>query len=146
MKLNSIKPRSGATHVIKRLGRGNGSGHGTFCGRGCKGQGQRQGGNVRPGFEGGQTPLIRRLPKLRGFTNVNRVGFQVVNVQDLNRFDDGAEVDPISLYLKKLIRRKDMPVKLLGDGVLEKKLTVKVHKISASAKEKVIKAGGKVIQ
>jgi len=146
MLLNSIKPKSGATHSSRRLGRGNGSGRGTFCARGCKGQGQRQGGNVRPGFEGGQTPLIRRLPKLRGFSNVNRKDFQVVNVSDLNNFEAGEEVTPLSLYLKKLIRSKTMPVKLLGDGVLEKKVTVKVQKVSATAKEKVQKAGGKIIQ
>jgi large subunit ribosomal protein L15 len=146
MKLNSIKPKRGATHRSRNLGRGNGSGHGTFCGRGCKGQGQRQGGNVRPGFEGGQTPLIRRLPKLRGFTNLNRVSFQTVNVESLNRFKDGDEITPLSLFQHKLIRRKDCPVKLLGDGILERKLTIKVHKVSATAKEKVAKAGGKVIQ
>ena len=146
MLLNSIKPKRGSTHSSRRVGRGNGSGRGTFCSRGCKGQGQRQGGNVRPGFEGGQTPLIRRLPKLRGFANVNRKAFQVINVSDLNRFESGEEVNPLSLFQKKLIRRKDMPVKLLGDGALEKKLTVKVHKVSDTAKEKVQKAGGKVIQ
>lgn len=145
MLLNSIKPKSGATHSSRRKGRGNGSGRGTFCSRGCKGQGQRQGGNVRPGFEGGQTPLIRRLPKLRGFSNLNRQSYQVVNVSDLNHFEAGAEVTPISLFQKKLIRRKDLPVKLLGDGILEKKLTVKLHKVSATAKEKVQKAGGKIL-
>ena len=145
MKLHSIKVKKGATHASLRRGRGNGSGHGTFCGRGCKGQGQRQGGNVRPGFEGGQTPLVRRMPKLRGFKNVNRISFQVVNVADLNQFENGDEVNPLSLFQKKLIRRPSMPVKVLGDGNLEKKLTVKVQKISASAKDKIAKAGGKVI-
>jgi len=90
--------------------------------------------------------LIRRLPKLRGFSNLNRQSYQVVNVSDLNHFEAGEEVTPIALFQKKLIRRKDLPVKLLGDGVLEKKLTVKLHKVSATAKEKVQKAGGKILQ
>lgn len=145
MQLNTIKPKKGSTHVRKNLGRGNGSGHGTFCSHGCKGTGQRQGGNVRPGFEGGQTPLVRRLPKLRGFKNPNALEFQVVNLSDLNVFKDGEEVNPLNLFQKKLVRRKGMPVKVLGDGKLERKLTLKVHAISASAKAKVLKVGGKVI-
>lgn len=146
MKLHSIKPKQGAVREVSRKGRGNGSGHGTFCGRGCKGQGQRQGGNVRPGFEGGQTPLVRRLPKLRGFANVNRLDFQVVNVGDLNVFKDGEEVTPLNLFQKKLIRKNNMPIKLLGNGSLEKKLTIKLHKVSAPAQEKVLKAGGKILK
>ncbi len=146
MKLHSIKPKQGAVRETTRRGRGNGSGHGTFCGRGCKGQGQRQGGSVRPGFEGGQTPLVRRLPKLRGFSNVNRVDFQVVNVGDLNIFKDGDEITPLNLYQQKLIRRNGMPVKLLASGSLKKKLTIKLHKVSTSAYEKVIKAGGKILK
>ena len=145
MRLDNIKPKSGATKSKKRLGRGNGSGHGTFSGRGCKGQGQRKSGNVRPGFEGGQTPLIRRMPKLKGFNNPTKVTYQAINLGALNVFDDGAEVNVITLAEKGLITRKNLPVKILGDGKLEKKLTVKVHKVSASAKEKIKKAGGKVL-
>jgi large subunit ribosomal protein L15 len=145
MLLNSIKPKKGSVKSIKRLGRGNGSGHGTFCGRGCKGQGQRKSGNVRPGFEGGQTPLIMRLPKLRGFNNPNRKESQILNVDDLNSFKDGDEVNVVSLIEKNLIKHKTLPVKLLGKGKLTKKLTVKVHMISSSAKKKIVSAGGKVL-
>lgn len=101
---------------------------------------------MRPGFEGGQTPLVRRLPKLRGFANVNRLDFQVVNVGSLNIFKDGDEVTPLNLFQKKLIRKNNMPIKLLGNGTLEKKLTIKLHKVSTSAQEKVIKAGGKILK
>lgn len=145
MQLHSIKPKAGALKSKKRIGRGNASGHGTFSGRGCKGQGQRKSSNVRPGFEGGQTPLIMRLPKLRGFKNPNRVEFQVVNLTDLNQFNDGDEVSVLTLLEKGLIRRKVQPVKLLGNGKISKKLTIKLHKVSVAAKEKVIAAGGKVL-
>jgi large subunit ribosomal protein L15 len=145
MLLNSIKPKKGSVKSVKRLGRGNASGHGTFCGRGCKGQGQRKSGNVRPGFEGGQTPLIMRLPKLRGFRNPNRTESQVLNVSDLESFKDGDEVNAAALIEKKLIRNKTLPVKLLGGGKLTKKLTVKVNMISSSAKNKIVSAGGKVL-
>ncbi|QQR83409.1 50S ribosomal protein L15 [Candidatus Peregrinibacteria bacterium] len=145
MQLNSIKPKQGSIHSKKRLGRGNGSGHGTFSGRGCKGQGQRKSGNVRPGFEGGQTPIISRLPKLRGFKNPNRAEFQVLNVADLNRFKDGEEVNMITLLERKLIRKKAEPVKILGHGIIERKLTVKIHKVSKTAREKIVAAGGSVL-
>lgn len=145
MLLHSIKPKRGSIKAKKRLGRGNASGHGTFSGRGCKGQGQRKSGNVRPGFEGGQTPLIMRLPKLKGFKNPNRIEFQTVNIKDLDRFKDGDEVNLLTLIEKKMIRRKDQPVKLLGHGKLTHKLTIKVHKVSATAKDKILAAGGKVL-
>ena len=145
MKLSSMKPKAGAVKSKKRLGRGNASGHGTYSGRGNKGQGQRKSGNVRPGFEGGQTPLISRLPKLRGFKNPNRVTFQVVNVGNLNDFKDGEEVNIQSLLEKKLVSKKDVPVKILGNGKLTKKVVLKVQKASKAAKEKVIAAGGKVL-
>lgn len=145
MKLNAIKRKVGATKTRKRIGRGNASGHGTYSGRGSKGQGQRKSGNVRPGFEGGQTPLISRLPKLRGFKNPNKVVFQVVNVSDLNAFKDGDEVNAQALLEKRLVAKKDVPVKLLGDGKLERKVVVRLQKISSSAKLKVIEAGGKVL-
>lgn len=143
MKLHSIK--SGMNKSKKRIGRGNASGHGTFCGRGCKGQGQRKSGNVRPGFEGGQTPLIMRLPKLKGFRNPNRVEYQILNVNDLEVFKEGEEVNIEALLSKNLISKKNLPVKILGVGKVSKKLTIKVQKISDTAKEKIIKAGGKII-
>lgn len=145
MQLNTIKPKAGAVQSKKRLGRGNGSGLGTFSGRGCKGQGQRKSGNVRPGFEGGQTPLISRLPKLRGFKNPNKMSFQVVNVSDLERFDAGAEVNLHTLLEKRLVAKKDVPVKLLGNGKLTKSLVVRLQKASQTAKKKVLAAGGKIL-
>ncbi|MFH0838219.1 MAG: 50S ribosomal protein L15 [Patescibacteria group bacterium] len=145
MKLHEMKPKAGSVRKKKRLGRGNASGHGTFSGRGCKGQGQRKSGNVRPGFEGGQTPLISRLPKLRGFKNPTRTDFQIVNVGSLNDFKDGDEVSIQTLLAKGLVSRKDVPVKALGNGKLTKKVVLKVQKASRSAKQKVIAAGGKVL-
>ena len=145
MNLNSIKPKRGSVRAKKRLGRGNASGHGTYSGRGNKGQGQRKSGNVRPGFEGGQTPLIMRLPKLRGFKSPTKTDYQIVNVGQLEKFKDGEEVNVLALLESKLIKRKDLPVKILGDGKLTKKLSVKAHKISSSAKEKIVAAGGKVL-
>jgi len=145
MKLNTIKAKVGATSARRRVGRGNASGHGTYSGRGCKGQGQRKSGNVRPGFEGGQTPLISRLPKLRGFRNPNKVYFQIINVADLNQFKDGEEVNILTLLEKNLVTKKDVPVKLLGNGKLERKLTIRVQKSSKTARLKVITAGGKVL-
>ena len=129
----------------KLLGRGNGSGHGTFCCRGGKGQSARSGGQIRPGFEGGQTTMLRRMPKLRGFKNPNHQEFQVVNVGDLNVFDDNTEVNLDSLFAKKLVSKKSKPVKLLGNGELEKTLTITVSKASASAIEAIKAKIGKVI-
>jgi large subunit ribosomal protein L15 len=129
----------------KLLGRGNGSGHGTFCCRGGKGQSARSGGSIRPGFEGGQTTMLRRMPKLRGFKNPNHQEFQVVNVVDLNCFDNNEEVTVEKLFAKKLISKKNQPVKLLGNGELEKTLTVTVSKASASAIEAIQAKKGKVI-
>ncbi len=144
-KLLELKSNKGARQKSKRLGRGNSSGKGTYAGRGMNGQNSRTGGGVRPGFEGGQTPLYRKMPKLRGFKNVNRVEYQVVNVGNLNVFDDNEEIDIIKLYEKKLISNKVQPVKLLGDGEISKQLTIKLDGVSASAKEKVEKAKGKVV-
>lgn len=124
----------------KRVGRGHASGHGKTAGRGTKGQKARS--KVRVGFEGGQTPLISRVPK-RGFRNVNRVEYQVLNVDALNRFEDDSVVDPDILSKHNLCKRK-LPVKILGDGELKRKLTVKVHAFSNRAKEKIEKLGGKV--
>ena len=145
MQLNSIQSKTGSTKARNRVGRGNAS-KGTYCGRGCKGMGQRKSGNMRPGFEGGQTSLISRLPKLRGFKNPNKVIYQAININALEHcFNDGDEINIEALLKKKLIRKKNVPVKILGVGKLTKKLTIKVHKISTSAKEKVVKAGGKVL-
>ena len=124
------------------MGRGIGSGKGKTSGRGQKGQNARSGGGVRLGFEGGQTPLFRRLPK-RGFTNINRKEYAIVNLDALNRFEDGTEVTPELLLETGVISRLKSGVKILGKGQIEKKLTVKAHKFSSSAKEAIEAAGGK---
>lgn len=129
----------------KRVGRGNSSGHGTYSGRGVKGQNARTGGGVRPGFEGGQMPLARRLPKLRGFRSPCATKYQVVNLDLLEKkYADNEIVDIVSLTEKGIIKDKNKPIKILGDGELKKKLTVKVDKISAGAEEKIKKAGGTI--
>lgn len=129
----------------KLLGRGNGSGRGTFCTRGGKGQSARSGGNIRPGFEGGQTTMLRRMPKLRGFKNPNHEEYQVVNVVDLNAFDNNTTVTPELLFAEKLISKKGQPVKLLCNGELEKTITITVNRASASAIKAVEAKKGKVI-
>lgn len=141
-RLLKLQSNPGARKRRKVVGRGVGSGHGTYSTRGMNGQRQRTGSQKRPGFEGGQTPLFRRLPKFKGFTNINRVSFQVVNVGNLNGFEDGTEVTVVKLYEKKIISSKTKPVKILGDGELTKKLNVKVDRISESAKVKIEKAKG----
>lgn len=143
MKLHELKAAPGSTKAPKRKGRGTGTGQGKTAGRGQDGQKSRSGGGVRLGFEGGQMPLYRRIPK-RGFTNIWRTDYATVNVDDLNKFDEGAEITKDSLIEAKLIRRNSQLVKILGDGKMDKKLTVKANKFSKSAKEKIEKAGGKV--
>lgn len=144
-KLQNLKSNPGARKKRKTVGRGNGSGHGSYSTRGGKGQTARSGSGYKPGFEGGQTPLYRKMPKLKGFNNINHVDYQVVNVESLNLFfDDNEEINVVKLYEKKLISHKDRPVKILGDGELTKKFTVKVDRVSASAKEKIEKAKGTV--
>lgn len=145
-RLLNLKSNPGARKKRKTVGRGPGSGHGTYSTRGMNGQRQRTGSGKSPGFEGGQTPLYRRLPKYKGFTNPNHVSFQVVNVGNLNVFNDNDEVDVVKLYEKNLISSKSKPVKLLGDGELTKKLNVKVDRISGNAKLKVEKAKGTVTE
>lgn len=146
LQQNTLHPAKGSKKMKKRVGRGDSSGHGSFSGRGVKGQKSRSGGSPKPGFEGGQTPLLRRIPKFRGFKPPRRTIYQVLNVQDLERkFDAEETVDLVSLYDRKLIRLKKLPVKILGDGELTKKLTVKVDMCSASAKEKIEKAGGTIV-
>ncbi|WP_163582598.1 50S ribosomal protein L15 [Gracilibacillus saliphilus] len=140
MKLHELKP-SQAKKQRNRVGRGMSSGNGKTSGRGHKGQKARSGGGVRPGFEGGQMPLFQRLPK-RGFTNINRKDFAIVNLETLNNFDEGTEVTPELLLETGTISKVNTGVKILGNGKLEKKLTVKAHKFSASAKDAIEAAGG----
>lgn len=143
MKLNTIKPNPYATKARKRVGRGPGSGTGKTAGRGENGQNSRSGGGVRIGFEGGQTPLFRRLPK-RGFSNANfKKVYAIINLDDLNKFEDGAEVTPEILKDMGLVKNTRDGIKVLGQGKLEKKLTVKANKFSSSAKEAIEKIGGK---
>ena len=143
MKLHELKYTEGARRNSKRIGRGHGSGWGKTAGKGSKGQNARSGGGVALGFEGGQTPIWRRLPK-RGFTNFTRKEFSIVNMELLNRFEDGTEVTPELLKQAGLVRKELDGVKILGVGELEKKLTVKANKFSKSAVEAIEKAGGKV--
>ena len=145
MELKDLKPAEGSRHSRKRVGRGNGSGYGKTAGRGLNGQMSRAGGGKRPGFEGGQTPLAMRLPKLPGFRNINRVEYLPVNVSRLEeKFEAGEVVNGESLKAKGIIKHEDALVKVLGDGELTKALTVSVDKVSASAKAKIEAAGGKV--
>ena len=143
MKLNELKYNDGAKQAIKRVGRGSSSGTGKTSGRGENGQKKRSGGKVRIGFEGGQLPLYRRLPK-RGFSNAMfKTRYAVINISDLNRFEDGAEVTPELLFEMGIIKKQLSGIKVLGNGNLEKKLTVKAHKFTSAAKDKIEKAGGK---
>ena len=143
MKLHDLKPAVGATTAPKRLGRGTGSGLGKTSGKGHKGAKARSGGGKRPGFEGGQMPLTMRLPK-RGFTNKFRKEFATVNVDRLNIFEDGEVVSPVELIQAGILKNVQDGVKILGNGEITKKLTVKATKFTATAKEKIEAAGGKV--
>ena len=143
MKLHEMKYNDGARSDIKRLGRGQGSGQGKTAGKGHKGQNARSGGGVAIGFEGGQTPLYKRIPK-RGFTNFTRKEYAVVNLDVLNRFEDGAVVTPEVLKETGIVKKQLDGIKVLGNGKLEKKLTVKCNKISASAKKAIEEVGGTV--
>ncbi len=143
MKLHTMTPNIGATKSRKRVGRGTGSGLGKTSGKGHKGQNARSGGGVRPGFEGGQQPLFRRLPK-RGFSNARfKTEYAVINLSDLNNFEDGAVITPELLKEMGLVKKQLDGIKVLGFGTLEKKLTVKAHKFSESAKAQIEKLGGK---
>ena len=142
MKLHELKSNEGSRKSRKRLGRGMASGHGKTSGKGHKGQKARSGGGVRLGFEGGQTPLFQRLPK-RGFTNINRKEYAVVNLDALNRFDDNTEVTPELLLEEGVISKAKAGVKILANGTIDKKLNVKAHKFSTAAKEAIEAAGGK---
>jgi len=142
MRLHDLKPRPGSKHRRKRLGQGESSGHGKTSGRGGKGQTARSGSSIRIGFEGGQMPLIRRIPK-RGFNNARfTVRYVPVNLESLNKFDDGATVDAVALRAAGLANGTIEKIKILGDGELTKKLTVSAHAFSASARAKIEKLGG----
>jgi large subunit ribosomal protein L15 len=143
MKLHEIKPARGSTKRRKVVGRGRGSGRGTTAGRGGKGQTARTGSSIPAWFEGGQMPLIRRLPK-RGFTNIFKKNYAIINIEILDRFESGQEVTPALLVSQGLIRSRNDGVKVLGTGALTKTLTVHAHKFSQSAAAKIEAAGGKV--
>ena len=143
MKLHELQPVEGSRHSRKRVGRGTGSGHGKTSCRGHKGQNSRSGGGVRPAFEGGQTPLFKRLPK-RGFTNVNHKEYAIVNVEDLNVFEAGSVVTIENLQEKGLVKKVYNGVKVLGDGKLEVALTVKANKFSKAAEAAITSAGGTI--
>lgn len=142
MNLHDLSPAVGSTHAGKRKGRGPGTGNGKTAGRGHKGQKARSGGSIRAGFEGGQMPLARRVPK-RGFNNIFAKPLEVINVASLNRFEDGATVDVSALLENGVLSKCRYGVKVLGNGTLQKKLTVRATAFSASAKEKIEAAGGK---
>jgi large subunit ribosomal protein L15 len=144
MKLHDLQPAPGSKKSRKRVGRGIAAGQGKTSGRGTKGQGARAGGGKGPYFEGGQLPLVRRLPFKRGFTNIWRVEYTEVNLDRLDQFDSGAEVSPQTLYETGIIKSWDKPVVILARGDLDKKLTVKAHRFSASARAKIEAAGGTV--
>ncbi len=145
MRLHDLKPAPGSKKQPKRLGQGHGSGTGTYAGRGLKGQKARSGGGVRRGFEGGQLPLIRRMPRKRGFTNIFRVEYQIVKIGQLERFEANAEITPDLLEVVGLIDDRKDPIKVLGDGTLSKSLTVRADKFSTSAAEKIQAVGGKAL-
>ncbi len=145
MKLHELKPAEGSRHVRKRVGRGHATGNGKTAGRGHGGQNSRSGGGVRPGFEGGQNPLYKRLPK-RGFTNYTRKEYAVINLEDLNRFEAGTDITPELLQETGMIKNPKSGIKVLGSGKLEKKLNVSAHKFSASAKEAIENMGGKATE
>ena len=143
MKFHELQPAAGSRKERNRVGRGQGSGNGKTAGRGSKGQKARSGGGVRLGFEGGQTPLFRRLPK-RGFQNINRKEYAVVNLETLNRFEDGQEVTAAVLVEAGIVKNEKDGIKVLANGKLERKLTVKANKFSQAAKEAIEAAGGTV--
>ena len=143
MKLNELSPPKGSRRPRKRVGRGVGSGQGKTAGRGSKGYNSRSGGGVRPGFEGGQMPLHRRLPK-RGFTNIFKKKIAVINIRDLAKFENGSVVDEAALVKAGLVKGRRDGIKLLGHGEIKIPLTIKVDMLSKSAREKIINAGGSV--
>ncbi len=143
MKLHELSPASGSRQARKRLGRGVATGQGKTAGRGTKGQGSRSGGGVRPGYEGGQMPIHRRLPK-RGFTNIFKKQIAVINVKDLNRFESGSDIDEVALVKQGLVKGRYDAIKLLGQGEIDRPVQIKVHAVSKSAQAKITAAGGTV--
>lgn len=143
MRLNELSPAIGSCKASKRKGRGQGSGNGTYAGRGCKGQNSRSGGGVRPGFEGGQMPIHRRLPK-RGFTNIFKKQIAVINIKDLVDFESGTVVDEALLVRSGLVKGKRDGIKLLGQGEIDIPLQIKLSHVSKAARNKIEKAGGKI--
>ena len=144
MRQDTLSPAPGSKRGRKRVGRGDGSGHGTYSGRGSKGQKSRSGNKMRPGFEGGQLPLIKRLPEKRGFTNIYKTEYTVVNVDKLSIFEPGTEVTPERLFSARVVKSLRHPIKILGEGNISHPIVVKANKFSAAAKAKIEAAGGKV--
>lgn len=144
MEQHELRPPRGATKPRKRIGRGNASGHGTYAGKGIKGAQARAGYKTRPAFEGGQTALVRRLPRRRGFRNPFRVEYQPVNLRDLARLPAGSDVTPESLLENRIVRTLRRPIKILGEGEVAAALTVRAHRVSAAARAKIEAAGGTV--
>jgi large subunit ribosomal protein L15 len=145
VRANDLSPIPGSVHKKKRIGRGNASGHGTYSGRGIKGQASRTGPDIRIGFEGGQIPLVRALSRKRGFNNKWRVEYEPINVGALASLPANESVNPASLRQRGIVKSREMPVKILGDGELGVALTVEAHRFSATARQKIEAAGGKVI-
>ena len=143
MRQDKLSPAPGSKKSRKRVGRGDGSGHGTYSGRGCKGQKSRSGYRMRPGFEGGQLPLIKRLPRKRGFVNIYRTVYSVININKLNIFEPGSEVTPERLVAAGMVKSLRHPIKILAEGDINHPLLVKANKFSAAAKAKIEAAGGK---
>jgi len=143
MMLEKLSPAPGAKKKSKRVGRGDGSGHGSYSGRGCKGQKSRTGNKMRPGFEGGQLPLIKRLPQKRGFVNIFRTEYITVNIDKLGIFEPGSEVTPEKLVAAGVVKSLGRPIKILAAGEISHPLVVKANKFSAQAKAKIEAAGGK---
>ena len=143
MRQDQLQPAPGSKRNPKRVGRGDGSGHGTYSGRGCKGQKSRSGGKMRPGFEGGQLPLIKRFPQKRGFFNIFRKEYNVVHLENLTKFESGSEVTPEVLVASGIVKSLRHPIKILANGDIDRPLNVKADKFSAAAKAKIEAAGGK---
>ncbi len=142
MRQDELSPAPGSKRKRKRVGRGNGSGHGTYSGRGCKGQKSRSGYKTNPGFEGGQLPLIQRLPRKRGFVNIFRTEYSIINVGALNRFESGSEITLEKLVAARMVGSSQHPIKILARGDIGHPLVVKANKFSAAAKAKIEAAGG----
>jgi len=144
MKQNELKPPAGSKRNRKRVGRGDGTGHGSYSGRGVKGQKARSGGGVRAGFEGGQLPIVKRLPRRRGFTNIFKTEYSIVNLGKLGVFAPGSKVGPQELLEAGLVKSVRRPIKILSDGEINQPLVVKADKISAAAQRKIVAAGGSI--